>query len=241
MPFLSACDQRLLVDDRAARDVDQIALLAERDEDTCVDQLSRAGAAGRDDDQEIDLGGERRGAGEVRVGRLGAPVARGVGDRHAERFGALRDRHADPAEADDAHARAADLARKRHRPLGPVAAANVAVGLDQAARDREDESDRQVGDLVVEDVRRVRDGDAALARRGDVDAVVADTEDRDELERRQLRDQLARHLRLAAGGDRADARRDRGEGGGVALVGSVVDAKRALATLPSSAATGAPR
>ena len=44
-------------------------------------------------------------------------------------------------------------------------------------------ADRQVGDLVVEHVRRVRDGDAALARRGDVDAVVADAEHRDDLER----------------------------------------------------------
>ena len=70
--------------------------------------------------------------------------------------------------------------------IGPFAQrplAHVAVGLDDAARDGEHERHRQVGDLVVEDVRRVRDGDAALARRGDVDAVVADAEHRDDLER----------------------------------------------------------
>ena len=140
----------------------------------------------------------------------------------------LRDRHADPAEADDAQARAADLARQRHRPVRPVAAAHVAVGLDQPARDGEHERDRQVGDLVVEDVGRVRDGDAALARRGDVDAVVADAEHRDELELGQLRDQLARHLRLAARRDRADARRGGGECRGVALVRAVVHVERAV-------------
>ena len=82
----------------------------------------------------------------------------------------------------------------------------------------------------------MRDGDAALARRGDVDAVVADAEHRDDLERRQLGDQLARHLRLAARRDRADSRRGRGEGGRVALVDAVVHAERAAQRLPSSAA-----
>ena len=37
---------------------------------------------------------------------------------------------ADAAEADDAHARAAHLARERHRPVRPGAAAHVAVGFD---------------------------------------------------------------------------------------------------------------
>jgi hypothetical protein len=111
--------QRLLVDDRAARDVDEVALLAERRQHLGIDELSRRGATGGDDDQEVDLARERLGTGEVGVGRFGSRVARGVGDRHAECLGALRDRHADAAEADDAHARAAHLARQRHRSRSP--------------------------------------------------------------------------------------------------------------------------
>jgi len=106
-----------------------------------------------------------------------------------------------------------------------------AIGLDEPARDGEDERQREVGDLVVEDARRVGDGDAALACSGDVDAVVADPEHRDDLERRQLRDQLARDLRLAARGDRADARRDLGERYRIALMRAVVDTERAAQRL----------
>jgi hypothetical protein len=138
-------------------------------------------------------------------------------------LGAPRDRHADAAQADDAHARAAHLARQRHRPVRPGAAAHVAVGLDQPARDGEDERHRQVGDLVVEDVRRVRHGDAALARGGDVDAVVADAEHRDDLELRAA----ARSARAAPSTRRSPRSRGsaarRRERGGVALVRAVVD------------------
>ena len=85
------------------------------------------------------------------------------------------------------------------------------------------------GAFTVHD--RTHQSDAALARRGDVDAVVADAEHRDDLEPRKLRDQLARHLRFAARRDRADARRDGGERGRIALVRAVMDAKRAMQRL----------
>jgi hypothetical protein len=67
---------------------------------------------------------------------------------------------------------------------------------------------------------------AALARRGDVDAVVADAEHRDDFERRQLHDQLPRHLRIAGRGNRPDARRRRREPGKVGEVRAVVDRER---------------
>jgi enoyl-CoA hydratase/carnithine racemase len=60
-PVAQRLDERLLVDDRAARDVDEVALLAERGEHLGVDQLPRRGAARRDDDEEVDLARERLG------------------------------------------------------------------------------------------------------------------------------------------------------------------------------------
>ena len=53
-------------------------------------------------------------------------------------------------------------------------AAHQPVALDDPAHDAEDQRPRQVGGGLGEHVRRVGDDDAALARGGDVDVVVAD-------------------------------------------------------------------
>ena len=71
----------------------------------------------------------------------------------------------------------------RARPVVlPAAVADPPVGRDDVPARREDQREREVGDGGVEDARRVRDGDAALAARLDVDEVVADAVVRDEAE-----------------------------------------------------------
>ena len=108
------------------------------------------------------------------------------------------------------------------RALRPLAVAHEAVGLRNAPRDGEQQADREVGHVVVQHLRRVGDRHAALVRRCDVDAVVADAEHRDHFERRQAGHQLARHLGLAVRDDRADARGGGREGIGVVEVRPVV-------------------
>ena len=69
--------------------------------------------------------------------------------------------------------------------LEPFACAQVAVGLRQLANRREQQPDREIGDLLGQDVGRVRHDDAAPAGLGCVDGVVADAEIGDDLELRQ--------------------------------------------------------
>ena len=150
---LQRFDQRRFVDDRAARDVDQVAVLAERAQHLRVDELARAGAAGRDDDEEIDLGRQRRRARQVAKAAARPFAARGVGDRMSNASARLaiarpiRPRPTMPSRAP------LDLARQRHRAARPLAVAHVAIGLRDAARDGEDQGEREVGDLVVEHAR----------------------------------------------------------------------------------------
>ena len=62
--------------------------------------------------------------------------------------------------------------------------ADQALALAEPPGDGENQRDREVGRRVGEDSRRVRDDDAALARGGDVDVVVADADIRDDAELR---------------------------------------------------------
>ena len=113
-PSCSACDERRLVDDRAARDVDERALLAERREHFGIDDVLRRGAAGARDDQEVRRRRERLQVGDELV-RDVLRLAPGVGDLHPHRREPLRDRLADAAEAEDAGRLAAELGRELRR------------------------------------------------------------------------------------------------------------------------------
>ena len=73
------------------------------------------------------------------------------------------------------------------------------------------EPDGEIGDLLGQDVGRVRDDDAAPAGLGGVDGVVADAEIGDDLELRQLVHEGAVDVVMAAGGKAADARRELGD------------------------------
>ena len=126
--------------------------------------------------------------------------------------------------ADQAQPRPAHLALQRHGALEPFSGAHIAVGGRELARGAKHQAEGGVCHLVVQHIRRVRDHHATRLGRSHVDAVVADTHHRDQLQRRQPRDELPGHLGLAAGGNGADVRRHRGEGRNVAFMQAIVHA-----------------
>src|SRR5213075_1635146 len=95
-------DQRRLVDDRAARDVDEGPLGAERLNDGAAHQVAGRLAAGTGDCEDLAPFGESDRVGEIAIRHLGFTARPLIGDLHAEGGGAARDRAADPPEADDA-------------------------------------------------------------------------------------------------------------------------------------------
>ena len=68
------------------------------------------------------------------------------------------------------------------RPPLPAAAPNQPIAFGDAPRDAEDQRPGEIGGRLGQHVRRVGDDDAALARRGDVDVVVADGDVRNDLQ-----------------------------------------------------------
>ena len=114
-----------------------------------------------------------------------AAAARVERDVHPEDLGAPGDLSADPSEADEPEPGAREVAAEELRACPvvlPAALADPPVGRDDVPAGREDQREREVGDGGVEHAGRVRDGDAALAARLDVDEVVADAVVRDEAE-----------------------------------------------------------
>jgi hypothetical protein len=105
---------------------------------------------------------------------VAAPVVR---DAHPERVGAPGDLGADPPHPHQPERRAGEVAAEQlgSRPAAlPAPFAHEAVRLDEVAAAGEDQREGQVGHRRVEDARRVRDGDPALAAGGYVHGVVAD-------------------------------------------------------------------
>jgi hypothetical protein len=105
--LLQVAQQHRLVDHRAARDVDEVALGAECVEHLRVDELARLRAARRDDHQHVAVLRECHRVRVVRIRRI-LLVAVVVADLHAAGHCALRHRLADAAEAEDAHGLAAE-------------------------------------------------------------------------------------------------------------------------------------
>ena len=206
VPALQRRDQRRLVDDRAARDVDQRALLAERREHVGVDDVPGRLAARTGDDQEVDGGGQRLEVGEVFVTDVLRLAAR-VGDLHAHRRDALRRSpcRSGPGRGCRPFCRASlvvssgprfshsPACTKRFRRTKPRPVIRISA-------------ERDVGDVVGQHVGRVGHLDAALPAVRDRHAVVADAEHRDDLELGQRVEQLRRRHRAAALHQAADAR-----------------------------------
>ena len=103
-----------------------------------------------------------------------------VDNAHAEGFGALGDRLADSAVAEYAHGLAAHFARERQRALEPAAGAHESVTETDAANRCNGQAHGKVGDAFVQHFRRVRDDQAALPGRFQIDAIYADAKTRDD-------------------------------------------------------------
>ncbi len=170
-------DQSGLVDDRAARNVDQNTLGSESFQHRGIDHVFGRGAAGHDDNERVHVA---RHVDELRVmpiGKLGPLVPRVVGDRHAERFQPAGDRYANAP-----HAEQADAAVAQRRPaqrivaFRPFAGAQIPLGLRQLAHRAKEEAERGVGDLLGKHVGSMGDDDAAFAGRDGVDVVIAHPE-----------------------------------------------------------------
>ena len=155
-------DQRGLVDDRAARDVDERALLAERREHLRVHDVPRGRAAGTRDHEEIGLRGERLKIGHVAIRHvlLAAP---GVRDLHAERLDARSRWPCRCGRAPGCRRACPKLGRELGTALQPFARMHEAIEPHEAAARHHDEGDGDVGDVVGQHVGRVGHLDAALA------------------------------------------------------------------------------
>ena len=144
---------------------------------------------------------------------------------------ALRDPLADAAQPQDAGGLAAELGRQLRSALFPLAGTREALEAAEAAPRHQHQADGDVGDVVGQHVGCVRHLDAALAAVVDRNAVVADAEDRDDLELRQLVEQRRWRHRAAALHEAANARALRGEQPGlvarlVVIVAAVVALQR---------------
>ena len=201
--------QRRLVDQPAARDVDENAARAERLDDRPIDDrppgsLRRAGGA---EEQDVGVPRQRDGVG---IGAIGDIARRRVdiADVALERFEPARHLDADPPEPDDAGAHAGELAPERQAAGAPAARTHEAVAFGKPAARGKRQADRQVGDVVVEH-RRDRDDDAALTRRGDVAGLEPDAVQRAYFEIRHQLDMGAGQAGHAVAGRAADARAER--------------------------------
>ena len=83
-PVLQRIDERRLVDDRAARDIDQDAFLAERCQHLGVDEVARRRAAGARDDEKIDIRRQRFQVGQEAIRNV-LRLAAGISDLHPQR------------------------------------------------------------------------------------------------------------------------------------------------------------
>ena len=117
-----------------------------------------------------------------------------IDDRHAERLDAPRNGLADPSHAHHADGAVAQRVGQRIIARRPFAGAQIALRLRQFAHRREQQPERGVGDLFVEDARRVGHGDAVRARPFRIDVVVADAEGRDEFQLREPLHQVGADL-----------------------------------------------
>ncbi len=203
-----------LVDELAARRVDDAHAVAHLRECTRVDRAARLGSQRQVQREElgdrVDLLG--------RLQPLDAELAEPVGrdervvrdDAHPEPARATRDLLADAAEAEHAERLARELDAAVRLAL-PAALLQGRVRLRDVARERDEQPDRVLRRRDDGRLGRVRDDDAAAGRRLDVDVVDADARTADHLQVRRAIDQLRSQLRRRADDDPVVAVDDRGE------------------------------
>jgi hypothetical protein len=192
--------ERVEVDDRAARGVDQQAPCFMRASSGAdhVPGGRRLGHVQRDDVGAASSASSEPSWRALPSGSFGLDVV--VEHHRMPRLGEHADLRADVAVADDAEHLAARLVAAR-RALGPAAAVQQRVLLRDAAHQHHDLGEHQLGDAARVGEGRVEHRDAAARRGGQVDLVGADAEaaDRDQPGRR------LEHRRSVELGARADA------------------------------------
>jgi hypothetical protein len=189
--------QGVLVDERAARGVDQERGRLHRGEEARPDEP--AGLVGQWRVQRHDVRPLRQ---LLEAGRLGAGGAdRLVGDHrvmcnhvHADPGRALGDRAPDRAEADDSEDLAGDAAHRACARARPVAGPHRAVVEMHAPRQAEQQREHVLGDLLGAEARRVRDDDATAGGLLDLDVVQADPVARDDSQLRRRVEQRGADL-----------------------------------------------
>ena len=204
--FMQRLRERLLIDDAAARALDQIGGRFHGGEFLAPDQSHGFLAARRVDSHEI-AGGEQL----LETSRLVAVVGdhvvghEGIMDHDLQRqpAAARGDDAPDGAVADDADRLAGDLSAGV---LGavPLALAYRSVGGGEVPRHAEDVRDRELSGGGRVSVRRIEHDKTELGRPGDIDVVDADAGAADDAQLRLLGQYLGRQLGRAAHDDAVD-------------------------------------
>jgi hypothetical protein len=119
---------------------------------------------------------------EVSVGLVGLRVPAVIRDVHAKAARTGRYGLADPTEPENPKAAPGQPGGQRKRAVAPATIADEAVRLRDAPADGEHQSNRQVGDIIVQHARRIRDLDAVGGREVHVDVVITDPKIRDQPE-----------------------------------------------------------
>ena len=167
-PFPQRGHERLLIDDGAARDVDQERVALHQADALAVDEPRRLRRQRTAQDHDIAFGHQHVEVERRHALRQGSGGARGGGDRHRETE--LRDAvngAADIAHADDAHAQARKLAClvRMGASSRPAGAAQIPVDAAKAAQQGERGEDRIFRDGLGVDGGHVGDQHAGRSRR----------------------------------------------------------------------------
>src|SRR5579863_3558277 len=154
-------DERGLIDDPTARDIDEYAARAERLENVAANERRRTfGAAGRAEKHDVALARQSQ---RVRIAPIGN-VARDridIADLRLESLQAAREFDADAAEAHDPGPHPGELAARRQALGPPAAGAHESIGARDLSAARQGEGEGEISD-VVEEHRSRGEHDAAL-------------------------------------------------------------------------------
>ncbi|ENN84449.1 hypothetical protein RHSP_22289 [Rhizobium freirei PRF 81] len=201
LAFAQDLDQRRLIDDIAARRVDDVACRLQQRQAAGGDQMIRRRRRRAVDRNDVDAGEHLVEA--VPIGRLQFvlrrridPLAIVIMDRKAECLGAAGNGGAYAPHADNADTLAVNASPQHpgRRPSGPFAGIirQDAGTFRQPSRDGENERHGHVGGIFGQDIGRVGHGDAATSRSFDIDMIGAVGETGNQLHLRPgLIDQLS--------------------------------------------------
>src|SRR5712692_9901549 len=191
-------EQRLLIEYRAARRIDDCRSAFHRGELARADHVMR-----RRSERYMNRDEVRYGEQACKIGVIGASrrvrsirralrIARRVEDAHTESRASSRDRAPDRAPSDDPQRRAIDVLAEHYRgcPCAPSSVAHEAVALRHTAGSRHQERERQIGSRLGENSRRMPDRDTGARRSRQIDIVDADGEIADHQKTRRTRDRF---------------------------------------------------